>query len=30
MWVMTLTKHTVAWRGNAVPLRPRIAAPGRD
>jgi ceramide glucosyltransferase len=30
MWVMTLTKRTVAWRGNAVPLRPRIAALGRD
>jgi ceramide glucosyltransferase len=30
MWVMTLTKRTVAWRGNEVPLRPRIAALGRD
>ncbi len=30
MWAMTLTKRTVAWRGNAVPLRPRIAARGRD
>lgn len=30
MWAMTLTKRTVAWRGNEVPLRPRIAALGRD
>lgn len=30
MWAMTLTKRTVAWRGNAVPLRPRIAARGRN
>ena len=30
MWVMTLAKRTVAWRGNEVPLRPRIAALGQD
>lgn len=30
MWVMTLVKRTVAWRGNEVPLRPRIAALGQD
>lgn len=30
MWAMTLTKRTVAWRGNEVPLRPRIAALGQD
>jgi ceramide glucosyltransferase len=30
MWVMTLVKRSVAWRGNEVPLRPRIAALGRD
>ena len=30
MWAMTLTKRTVAWRGNEVPMRPRIAALGRD
>jgi hypothetical protein len=30
MWVMTLAKRTVAWRGNEVPLRPRIAALGQE
>jgi len=30
MWVLTLVKRSVAWRGNEVPLRPRIAALGRD
>ncbi|MBL8665716.1 MAG: glycosyltransferase [Candidatus Odyssella sp.] len=30
LWAATLAKRSVAWRGNAVPLRPRIAARGRD
>ncbi|HEY7611095.1 MAG TPA: glycosyltransferase family 2 protein [Alphaproteobacteria bacterium] len=30
MWLLTLTKRSVAWRGNEVPLRPRIAALGQD
>jgi len=30
LWVMTLAKRTVTWRGNTVSLRPRIAAVGRE
>jgi len=30
MWAMTLVKRTVVWRGNEVPLRPRIAALGPE
>jgi ceramide glucosyltransferase len=30
MWAATLAARTVAWRGNEIPLRPRIAAPARD
>jgi ceramide glucosyltransferase len=30
MWLLTLVKRSVAWRGNEVPLRPRIAALGQD
>lgn len=30
MGAMTLTRRSVAWRGNDVPLRPRIASLGQD
>lgn len=30
LWVAAQTARTVAWRGNAVPLRPRSAAPLRN
>lgn len=29
LWTAALLKRSVAWRGNALPLRPRIAARGR-
>ena len=30
LWLATLSKRTVAWRGNALPLRPHIAARSQD